>query len=113
MACAALGFALEIDTQMLSEDCCLPRRRAIGIVLREFSAEAWFVSQYRSDAIRLDLSMDWRVLLFTDSFDITCVIFGCARISLFARDRIGLKSGIAITAGPERFRFSGCWLYRS
>ena len=97
--------------QLLSEGLLLATGGAVlGIVLAEILSRSLirFLST-ENDAIRLDLSMDWRVLLFTGLVAIgTCLIFGLvpAFRSSGADPGLALKSGSrGSTAGPEHFSF--------
>jgi hypothetical protein len=97
--------------QLLSEGLLLAAGGALlGIVLaRIFSSSLVRFLSTESEAISLDLSMDWRVLLFTGLVAIfTCVIFGLVPAFRSSRAAPGsvLKSGSrGSTAGPERFSF--------
>lgn len=97
--------------ELLSEGLLLAAGGAsLGIVLAEiFSRSLVRFLSTENDSIRLDLSMDWRVLLFTGLIAIlTCVIFGLvpAFRSSGADPGSALKSGRrGSTAGPERFSF--------
>src|SRR5713101_2767157 len=97
--------------QLLSEGLLLAAGGALlGIVLAGvFSRSLIRFLSTEGDTIRLDLSMDWRVLLFTGLIAIaTCVIFGLvpAFRSSRADPGLALKSGSrGSTAGPERFSF--------
>jgi len=97
--------------QLLSEGLLLAAGGAVlGIVLaRIFSRSLVRFLSTEGDTIRLDLTMDWRVLLFTGLIAIfTCVIFGLvpAFRSSRADPGLALKSGSrGSTSGPERFSF--------
>src|SRR6267378_1423125 len=97
--------------QLLSEGLLLAAGGAVlGIVLAGiFSRSLVRFLSTEGDAIRLDLTMDWRVLLFTGLIAIfTCVIFGLvpAFRSSRADPGLALKSGSrGSTSGPERFSF--------
>src|SRR6266404_5373618 len=97
--------------QLLSEGLLLAAGGAVlGIVLAGiFSRSLVRFLSTEGETIRLDLSMDWRVLLFTGLIAIfTCVVFGLvpAFRSSRADPGLALKSGTrGSTAGPERFSF--------
>jgi putative ABC transport system permease protein len=97
--------------ELLSEGLLLAAGgAALGIVLAEiFSRSLVRFLGTESDAIRLDLSMDWRVLLFTGVIAVlTCLVFGLVPAFRSSRADPGsaLKSGSrGSTAGPERFSF--------
>jgi len=97
--------------QLLSEGLLLAAGGAVlGIVLAGiFSRSLVRFLSTEGDSIRLDLTMDWRVLLFTGLIAIfTCVIFGLvpAFRSSRADPGLALKSGSrGSTSGPERFSF--------
>jgi predicted permease len=97
--------------QLLSEGLLLAvSGAAFGIVLAElFSRSLVRFLSTEGDAIRLDLSLDWRVLLFTGLIAlVTCLIFGLVPAFRSSRAAPGsvLKSGSrGTTAGPERFSF--------
>jgi predicted permease len=97
--------------ELLSEGLLLAAGgAALGIVLAElFSRSLVRFLSTESEAIRLDLSMDWRVLLFTGVISVlTCLVFGLVPAFRSSRADPGsaLKSGSrGSTAGPERFSF--------
>jgi predicted permease len=97
--------------QLLSEGLLLAAGgAALGLVLAEiFSRSLIRFLTAESDTIRLDLSMDWRVLLFTGAIAVaTCLIFGLVPAFRSSRAAPGavLKSGSrGTTAGQERFSF--------
>ncbi len=82
----------------------------MGIVLAAFFSRSlvWLLSA-EGDAIHLDLSLDWRVLVFTAVIAIsTCLIFGLVPAFRLSRAQPGavLKGGSrGTTAGRERFSF--------
>jgi predicted permease len=101
--------------QLLSEGLLLAAWGAIcGVVLAEIFSRSLirFLTTER-DAIQLDLSLDWRVLLFTGLVAVlTCLIFGLVPAFRSSRTSPGavLKSGSrGTTAGSERFSFQR-WL---
>jgi predicted permease len=101
--------------QLLSEGLLLAAWGAIfGIVLAEIFSRSLirFLTSER-DAIQLDLSLDWRVLLFTGFVAVlTCLIFGLVPAFRSSRATPGavLKSGSrGTTIGRERFSFQR-WL---
>jgi predicted permease len=97
--------------QLLSEGLLLAAGGAVlGMVLAKiFSTSLVRFLSTEGDAIHLDLSIDWRVLLFTGLIAIlTCLIFGLVPAFRSSRADPGsvLKSGSrGSTAGPERFSF--------
>jgi predicted permease len=97
--------------QLLSEGLLLAAWGGVfGIVLAEiFSRSLIRFLTGESDAVRLDLSLDWRVLLFTGFVAVlTCLIFGLVPAFRSSRAAPGtvLKSGSrGTTAGRERFSF--------
>ena len=101
--------------QLLSEGLLLAAWGAIfGIVLAEiFSRSLIRFLTSEHDAIQLDLSVDWRVLLFTGFIGVlTCLIFGLVPAFRSSRAAPGtvLKSGSrGTTVGRERFSFQR-WL---
>ena len=101
--------------QLLSEGLLLAAWGAIfGIVLAEIFSRSLirFLAGER-DAIQLDLSLDWRVLLFTGFIAVlTCLVFGLVPAFRSSRAAPGavLKSGSrGTTMGRERFSFQR-WL---
>ncbi len=97
--------------QLLSEGLVLAAGgAALGIVLAAFFSRSlvWLLSAEDS-AIHLDLSLDWRVLVFTAVIAIsTCLIFGLVPAFRSSRAQPGavLKGGSrGTTAGRERFSF--------
>jgi predicted permease len=97
--------------QLLSEGLLLAAGGAVfGIVLAEiFSRSLIRFLSAEGDAVQLDLSLDWRVLLFTGFIaTLTCLVFGLVpafRSSCAAPGSV-LKSGTrGATAGRERFSF--------
>jgi predicted permease len=101
--------------QLLSEGLLLAAGGAVlGIVLAEFFSRSLlrFLGT-EGGAIRLDLSLDWRVLLFTGLIAIfTCLVFGLVPAFRSSRATPGsaLKSGSrGTTAGRDRFSFQR-WL---
>jgi len=104
------GFALEIDTATaLGRAAACRGRRGVGHRAGgNFSRSLVRFLSTEGDTIRLDLSMDWRVLLFTGLIrDIHVRDFWAgARISLFergpglARSKSGTRGS---TAGPGAF----------
>jgi len=97
--------------QLLSEGLLLAAGGAVlGIALAQiFSRGLIRFLSGEGDGIRLDLSLDWRVLLFTGLIAAgTCLIFGLvpAFRSSGAKPGAALKSGSrGTTAGRERFSF--------
>ena len=97
--------------QLLSEGLLLAAGGGLlGLVLAQiFSKSLVRFLSTEGDTIRLDLSMDWQVLLFTGLIAIlTCVIFGLVPAFRSSRADPGtaLKSGSrGSTAGSERFSF--------
>ncbi|HXN51283.1 MAG TPA: ABC transporter permease [Candidatus Acidoferrum sp.] len=97
--------------QLLSEGLLLAAGgAALGIVLAEvFSRSLIRFLSNEGDVIRLDLSLDWRVLLFTGLIAVlTCLVFGLVPAFRSSRAAPGsvLKSGSrGTTAGRERFSF--------
>jgi predicted permease len=97
--------------QLLSEGLLLAAWGAVfGIVLAEmFSRSLIRFLTGGGDAVRLDLSLDWRVLLFTGLVAVlTCLIFGLVPAFRSSHTSPGtvLKSGSrGTTAGRERFSF--------
>ena len=101
--------------QLLSEGLLLAAWGAIfGIVLAEIFSRSLirFLTGER-DTVQLDLSLDWRVLLFTGCIAVlTCLIFGLVPAFRSSRTAPGavLKSGSrGTTMGRERFSFQR-WL---
>jgi predicted permease len=101
--------------QLLSEGLLLAAWGAIfGIVLAEIFSRSLirFLTSER-DAIQLDLSLDWRVLLFTGFIAVlTCLIFGLVpafRSSRAAPGAVLKSGGRGTTMGRERFSFQR-WL---
>jgi len=97
--------------QLLSEGLLLAAGgAAFGIVLAEIFTRSLirFLSA-EGDAIRLDLSLDWRVLLFTGLIAIfTCLVFGLVpafRCSRAAPGSVLRHGSRGATAGRERFSF--------
>ena len=97
--------------QLLSEGVLLAACGAIfGIVLAEIFSRSLirFLAGETGD-IQLDLSLDWRVLVFTGFVAVaTCLIFGSVPAFRSSRTSPGavLKSGSrGTTAGRERFSF--------
>ncbi|MGI8745279.1 MAG: ADOP family duplicated permease [Bryobacteraceae bacterium] len=97
--------------QLLSESLLLALIGALlGLCLARTLSQAivWFVST-ENNVLKLDLSIDWRVMVFTAVAAIlTCVIFGLvpalrsSRTESSAAMKIGSRS---ITTGRERFSF--------
>jgi predicted permease len=101
--------------QLLSESLLIALAGALlGLYLARVLSRAivWFVST-GSNVLQLDLSLDWRVLMFTASAAVlTCVIFGLvpALRSSQAEPGAAIKAGArGTTAGQERFSFQR-WL---
>jgi predicted permease len=99
--------------QLLSEGLLLAGAgAALGIVLAEiFSKSLLNFLSTASDPIRLEMGLEWRVLLFTGALAaITCAFFALvpAFRSSHAQPGIILKGGNrGTTAGRERFSFQG------
>jgi len=97
--------------ELLSESLVLAAAGGIlGIALAAvFSRSLVRFLSTETDVIRLDLSMDWRLLAFTGTVCIlTCVIFGLVPALRSSRTEPGvaLKGGSrGTTAGRERFSF--------
>jgi predicted permease len=97
--------------QLLSEGLLLAAGgAALGIVLAEiFSRSLVRFLSVEGDPIQLNLSMDWRVLVFTGLVAVqTCLVFGLvpALRSSGASPGWALKTGgRGTTAGSERFSF--------
>ncbi len=97
--------------QLLSEGLLLAAGGAVfGVVLAEiFSRSLMRFLSAEGDAVRLDLSLDWRVLLFTGFIAIlTCLVFGLVPAFRSSRAAPGavLKSGSrGTTVGREQFSF--------
>jgi predicted permease len=97
--------------QLLSEGLLLAAGGAVfGVVLAEiFSRSLIRFLSVEGDAVQLDLSLNWRVLLFTGFIAIlTCLVFGLVPAFRSSRAAPGtvLKSGSrGTTAGRERFSF--------
>jgi len=112
---------LEIDTGNCFRGvaACRGRAQSLGIVLAGvFRLGAWFVfSVPEGETIRLDLSMDWRVLLFTGLIAIfTCMGFGLVPAFRSSRGTLDWRSSPELAGLPparSAFRFSDCWLCRS
>ena len=97
--------------QLLSEGLLLAASGAVlGIALAEiFSRSLIRFLSMDGATIRLDLSLDWRVLVFTGLVAVlTCLVFGLVPAVRSSGTSPGavLKSGSrGTTAGPERFSF--------
>jgi predicted permease len=97
--------------QLLSEGLLLAGAGAgCGVALAEiFSRSLVRFLSTESDAIQLNLRLDWRVLLFTGVVAIlTCAVFGLVPAFRSSRAEPGavLKGGSrGTTMGPERFSF--------
>ena len=97
--------------QLLSESLLLALiGTVLGVYLARVLSQAivWFVST-QGNMLQLDLSLDWRVLIFTASVAIlTCVIFGLIPALQSSRAQPGavMKADArGMTAGRERFSF--------
>jgi predicted permease len=97
--------------QLLSESLLLALIGALlGLCLARALSQAivWFVST-EANLLQLDLSIDWRVMIFTAGAAIlTCVIFGLvpALRSSRTESSAAMKAGTrGVTAGRERFSF--------
>ncbi|MGH9584895.1 MAG: ABC transporter permease, partial [Bryobacteraceae bacterium] len=97
--------------QLLSESLLLAFVGALlGIYLARVLSHAivWFVST-EGNVLQLNLSLDWRVMMFTASAAIlTCVMFGLLPALRSSRIEPGaaMKAGVrGMTAGRERFSF--------
>ena len=97
--------------QLLSEGLLLAAGGAVfGIVLAEiFSRSLIRFLGAEGDSIRLDLVVDWRVLLFTGLIALlTCLVFGLVpafRSSRAAPGSVLTSGSRGTTAGRERFSF--------
>lgn len=97
--------------QLLSESLLLAAAgAALGAAVARMLSQSivWFLSG-EEGSLRLDLSMDWRVLAFTAAVAIlTCVIFGLAPAMRCLRMEPGAAmkaDGRGLTATRERFSF--------